>query len=354
MLKYAKTLSSDKVNHAQNQSNCEPLSDPMHALWNDSSDEQTGIFGLPFSVDESSVVLMSAPWEAACSQGLGTAQAPELILQQSRFVELHDIELGNIYERKIALAEQDSELRTLVKNAAALNSSASEYKYQIDQISNHFCQIIDKRVSQYLRAGQNVGLLGGDHSVIQGSVTAHHRMFPQIGILQIDAHSDLRPALDGLTRSHASVMYNVMEELNPVSLTQVGIRALCSVERDYIEKNRNIHLFSDAAIQRWLAMGQGWLAYCELIVDSLPMDIYLTVDIDGLDPTYCPNTGTPVPGGLTFNQVLMLLKLIVKSGRKIRGFDLVEVGGNELDALIAAHLLYPLCGLVGDIAISHH
>ncbi|MBX2823984.1 MAG: arginase family protein [Gammaproteobacteria bacterium] len=326
----------------------DPRADPMLSIWNDSSDESAGVFGLPFALDEASLAIVPAPWDAACSQGFGTALAPELILQTSRFLELHDIELGNIYERGIAMVPTRGELTQYAQQASILQSS-DEYPARLDSLSRQFSAIVDAEVSRHIDENRRVGLLGGDHSVSLGAIAAHCRACPEMGILQIDAHADLRPSLDGLTRSHASVMYHVMEDISPVSLTQVGIRGLCSVERAYLEHNKRIHMISDYSMQQSLASGETWLAVCDRIIETLPEQVYLTLDIDGLDPAFCPHTGTPVPGGLTYHQVTILLHRLIDSGRLLLGFDLVEVGGHEQDALIAAHLLYRLCGLVAPV-----
>ena len=324
--------------------NC--VSNPLHPLWNDSSDAQSGIFGLPFGIDESSVAILPVPWDAACSQGTGTARAPDIIVEQSRFVELHDLVLGNIYERGIALNPLRIDVASLARQAQCAQATKGSSSALTDSLCQQLNTGLYKETLQHLNANRSVGVLGGDHSVSYGAIAAHLETFPDTGILQIDAHADLRPSLDGLIWSHASVMYHVMETLAPVSLTQVGIRGLCSIERNYQRSNNQIVVFTDPDIQRQLAQNIPWLSICDQIIDSLPENVYVTFDIDGLEPAYCKATGTPVPGGLSYTQAQLLLHRIVETGRTIRGFDLVEVGGCDEDALIAAHLLYTLCGIV--------
>lgn len=322
-----------------------PVADPLDAMWNDSSGEETGLFGLPFSVNDASLVIVPVPWDIACSQGAGTAAAPELIRAASGHVELHDVVLGNIYERGIAMAAVSPELIAMIEQIDALDTSDKAVIPALDRECEKMNHIVKSCVSAELIAGRTTGLLGGDHSVSFGSIAAHCELFPEMGILQIDAHADLRPSLDGMKWSHASVMHHVMEELSPLSLTQFGVRGICSVERAYQKMNQSIQMVTSHELQQQLASGQAWLGLCDQIIATLPKELYLSLDIDGLDPACCPNTGTPVPGGLSFTQVTLLLQRIVESGRVIRGFDLVEVGGNNRDALIAAHLLYFLCGL---------
>jgi agmatinase len=319
---------------------------PLHPLWNDSSDENSGLFGLPFDVENSSTVVVPAPWDGACSQGTGTCDAPGLILEQSRYLELHELTLGNIYERGIALAETSPEFQTLTDKAEHLHKDPQAEK--LDRLCECVNSLVFKEVSAHIDADRSVGLLGGDHSVSYGSIMAHQDKFPEIGLLQIDAHADLRPSLDGMAWSHASVIHQVMESIPALPLTQVGIRAICSQELAYKNKNPRIKQFTDVECQRSLATGESWLSICDRVIETLPNQVYLTLDIDALEPGSCPNTGTPVPSGLSYAQLTILLCRVVESGRVLRGFDLVEVGGQPQDALIAAHLLYLLCGLVED------
>lgn len=322
------------------------IDDPLHPAWNESVDPEAGIFGLPFTLEESSLVIIPVPWDAACSQGKGTAEAPALIAEQSHYVELHDLTLGNIYERRIALAPESPEFAKLTDTARLSAGTAAADIASLDLLGGRITEVVQHEVGHYLAKGKSVALLGGDHSVSLGAIKAHHDMFPHMGILQIDAHADLRPSLDGLTWSHASVMYHVMQQVQPESLVQVGIRATCSLERQFESDHDRIRQFTDHEMQFMLAAGSSWITICDSIIQALPEEVYLTLDIDGLDPAYCPNTGTPVPGGLSFAQLSVLLHRLVESGRLLRGFDLVEVGGHPADALSAAHLLYLLCGLV--------
>ena len=194
-----------------------------------------------------------------------------------------------------------------------------------------------------------MALLGGDHSTPLGLLQALAEKHPQFGILQIDAHFDLRKAFEGFTHSHASIMYNALDLPQVHKLVQVGIRDYCQEEVDVVAQYPGrIHCFYDRDLRRSVLHGENWWTICKRIVHSLPKEVYISFDIDGLDPSLCPNTGTPVPGGLQWEEVLMLLETIVESGRKIIGFDLVEVSGateNEWDAIIGARMLFKLCNL---------
>ncbi|MCG8575093.1 MAG: arginase family protein, partial [Flavobacteriales bacterium] len=166
------------------------------------------------------------------------------------------------------------------------------------------------------------------------------------GILQIDAHADLRPAYEGFEYSHASIMWNVLKLPAVTKLVQVGIRDLCQQELDDIRSQpERIRTFFDAQLKDAQHRGEPWSETMRQIVETLPEKVYISFDIDGLDPKLCPNTGTPVPGGLEFDQALALIREVVRSGRQLIGFDLVEVspGTSEWDANVGARLLYNLC-----------
>jgi agmatinase len=190
-----------------------------------------------------------------------------------------------------------------------------------------------------------VGLLGGDHSTPLGFLRALSEKYERFGILQIDAHADLRKAYEGFTYSHASIMYNALKLPSVSRLIQVGIRDFCEEEQDVINRSRGrISTFFDEDLKAWRYKGETWDALCNSIIKELPANVYISFDIDGLDPKLCPNTGTPVAGGLEFQEAIYLIKKVAQS-RKIIGFDLCEVapGQNDWDANVGARLLYNLC-----------
>ena len=194
-------------------------------------------------------------------------------------------------------------------------------------------------------------MLGGDHSSPEGNIRAVCEAHPgEIGVLHIDAHADLRVAYQGFERSHASIMYNVMSaKWKPKQLVQVAIRDFSAEEHALIESRPDIETFFDLNLKRELFQGKTWNDICARIASHLPKKIYVSFDIDGLSPEYCPHTGTPVPGGLTFDQANYLLAQLVANGKEIAGFDLNEVapGGSESDEWdgnVGARLLYKMCG----------
>jgi len=201
-----------------------------------------------------------------------------------------------------------------------------------------------------LEKGKLVGLVGGDHSTPLGFFKAIGEHKGEFGILQIDAHCDLRDAYEGFKYSHASIMYNALAEVPQLTkLVQVGIRDYCEEEVDYVNNSEGrVVTFFDKDIKERQFEGESWKAICDSIVDNLPQQVYISFDIDGLDPKLCPHTGTPVPGGFEAEQIYYLFKRVLASGRQLIGFDLNEVSTShdEWDANVGARVLFKLCNLL--------
>jgi agmatinase len=176
----------------------------------------------------------------------------------------------------------------------------------------------------------------------------------EFGILQIDAHADLREAYEGFTYSHASIMYNALKLKQVKRLVQVGIRDIAESEVELVRSsNGRIITFYDTMLKDALYKGASWKKQCKKIIAQLPQKVYISFDIDGLDPKLCPGTGTPVPGGLEFEEALYLIRALVNGGHKIIGFDLCEVapGNSQWNGNVGARLLYKLCNLM---YVSNH
>lgn len=327
-------------------------------------DPAGSIFGLPFSAHESSVVLVPVPWEATTSYGRGTANGPAAIRAASPQLDLFDpmlaeLGLGRPWAWGIHMLAEDPEIQALNTRACAralpviavggalgddpeLHAALAEVNTASEQLDTW----VRTQVEAQLAAGKIVGVVGGDHSVSLGAIAAHAARFPGMGVLHVDAHADLRRAYEGFSRSHASVMGNVLDEVDGVArLVQVGIRDLSAQEWERSRSDPRVVTHLDAALWDRTFAGTPWLTLCREIVDALPQQVYVSFDIDGLDPALCPGTGTPVPGGLSFAEAHALLLEVVRSGRTVVGFDLVEVAGGEWDANVGARLLHRLCGL---------
>lgn len=322
-----------------------------------------GIFGLPHKPEDSRVVLIPAPWEATVSYGSGTADGPAAILRASHQVDLLDRDTGKPYESGIAMLPISETVRAWSDEARGLAASVIEnggakgdpqLLANIERV-NDLGRLLNGWVANETRAwlacDKIVGIVGGDHSVPLGAIAAIADEKPGLGILHIDAHADLRVAYEGFTFSHASIMDNVMREVPTVAkLVQVGVRDYCEQEDDAIRDSAGrIRTFFESDIRRELLDAGSWRRVCNRIVAELPETNYISFDIDGLDPVLCPNTGTPVPGGLSFAEMTMLLRTLVDSGRKVVGFDLVEVAPDptrvsEWDGNVAARVLYKMIG----------
>ncbi len=327
-----------------------------------------GMFGLPFTIEECETVLIPVPWEVTVSYGGGTADGPQAILDASYQVDLYDPNLKDAWKLGIALDEISDEVRSKSdKNRQAaeryineLANGADENDAELKKISSTIkieCEWLNNWVKQrclhFLNQNKIVGLVGGDHSTPLGMMQALSEKFGNFTILQIDAHADLRNAYEGFDYSHASIMFNALKINGVEKLVQVGIRDYCEEELNLINSNPKIKTFFDRDIKYAHYNGDSWDRIVNRIINELPQNVYLSFDIDGLDPKLCPNTGTPVAGGFEVEQILFLLEKIVKSGRKIIAFDLNEVSpgvGNDWDANVAARLLYRICNLV---AMSH-
>lgn len=305
------------------------------------SQADAGIFGLnPKDTKDCKLVLIPVPWDVTTSYLPGTAKGPQAILRASHQKDLADEELVRPYEPGI-------EMLDIPKKLAAL-SNATRAKRASRKIVNKACDSMNAWVQAQTRAllekSKLVGVVGGDHSSPLGAIQAVAEKEKAFGILHLDAHHDLRKSYEGYTFSHASIFYNVCESVPNLSkLVQVGIRDFCEEEQSYAE-DRDIKVFYDGALAREKMSGTPWAKIAADIVRELPERVWVSFDIDALDPALCPGTGTPVPGGLNFYEAQFLISDVVSSGRKIIGFDLCEVGPSEWDANVGMRVLYQLCG----------
>jgi len=306
-----------------------------------------GIFGLSSSLTESRLIICPIPFDATTSYGQGTSSGPQSILKASLQKDLfhpvgseawrHGIYM--LPELEIA-RQQNSRIRRLVE--VARSHPDDQPDPLIDQTGEEIFESSKKIATDFLKDERIFAVLGGDHSVPLGSICAYAQNFPKVGLLHIDAHYDLRNSYEGFKHSHASIMYNVLKRADVQSITAVGIRDYCEEEASLALEDRRMKSFLDDQLMDWKAEGKSWKAICDLIIESLPENVYVSFDIDGLDPALCPNTGTPVPGGLSYHEAIYLLRQIFKSERRILGFDLCEVGAAELDANIGMRILYEL------------
>lgn len=326
-----------------------------------------GIFGLPFDENTAELIIIPVPWEVTVSYSPGTAHGPEAVLNASYQVDLFQDDIHEAWKMGIHLLpipedvqDKSNSYRILARNYINwLESGKPEDSLErfaaVPAIINKACAEMNdwvyKQVRKYRSKGKMVALLGGDHSTPLGMIKSLSEDYESFGVLQIDAHADLRTAYENFEYSHASISYNILKFPQISKLVQVGIRDYCHSEAILAKENNRIQTFYDKDIKEDLYEGKAWKVICDDIVEQLPDDVYITIDIDGFDPKLCPHTGTPVAGGFEMEQILYLMKQVVKSGKKIIGFDIVEVApgpdGDEWDGNVGARVLYRMANLYG-------
>jgi agmatinase len=324
------------------------------------------IFGLPFTEEDAALVIMPIPWEVTVSYRGGTARAPEHIFNASLQIDLFDPDVADGWKQGFFMRTPDKKVlmksdylrkeAELYINYIANGDIVADNKFmcktlkEINEGSNFLNGWVYDQTKELLDRDKLVCLLGGDHSTPLGFFKAIAEKHGDFGILQIDAHCDLRVAYEGFKYSHASVMYNALNEIPELTkLVQVGIRDYCEEEWQIIqESNFRIVTYFDKEIKERQYEGQIWKHIADEIVSHLPPKVFISFDIDGLDPKLCPHTGTPVQGGFETEQVFYLFKRLLQSGRKLIGFDLNEVGVSqgEWDENVGARVLFKLCNLL--------
>lgn len=322
------------------------------------------LFGLPFSAEEARVVILPVPWEVTVSYRAGTAGGPAAVLEASPQIDYWVPGMPEAWKTGIALLPLSA---AWAARGAALRKDTATYLEWLEtgergqtDVSGFLasvdsaCQALNAwtraEADRYLEAGKRVGILGGDHSTPLGLIQALAGRYPDFGILQIDAHADLRVAYEGFRYSHASIMTNALELPQVSRLVQVGVRDQSEGEVRVVGAScGRIRQFTDECLKAERFAGRLWKDQCAEILAALPQSVYLSFDIDGLQPALCPSTGTPVPGGLQWEEAVFLINQLVASGRELIGFDLCEVapGNDPWDAIVGARILYRLATLAG-------
>lgn len=327
---------------------------------------ESGIYGLPADPAAARVHVIPVPFDATTSYRKGAARGPAAILQASRQVELNDLLLGKPFLQGICMLEADPRIAAANEEAGAkadriiavggvIGSDRSLAKdlARVNELGDEVNAIVRRATKAVLDAGKIPAIVGGDHSVPFGAIQAASERFPGLGVLHFDAHADLREAYEGFTWSHASIMHNVATRLEGVaSLAQVGLRDLGEKEHERILGSKGrIRALLDTEWARARLEGFNLRELVKKRLEQLPENVYVSFDVDGLDPALCPNTGTPVPGGLSWHEAMLWIEELARSGRTIVGLDLNEVnpgpGDPEVDswdAIVGARLLYRLIG----------
>lgn len=321
-------------------------------------------FGLPFEPEQAALVLISAPWDVTVSYGAGTSYAPDSIIEASTQLDFYEPLAPGQWRRGIATAgidyrihEESQRLRTdaakVIRHLERGGCLTDDYVVRKVRRVNDGCEEMNANIGEqaanWLGKRKIVGLVGGDHSTPYGLIRALGTRHPEFGILHIDAHCDLRDAYEGFEFSHASIMYNVLRDVpSVVKIAQVGVRDFSETEATLAAADKRVATFDDMSLSAAEFRGETWDELCRRIVETLPQEVYVSFDIDGLTYENCPNTGTPVAGGLTFNKAVWLIDALVRSGRRIIGFDVVEVAPApevHIDAITGARMLWKLCNL---------
>lgn len=321
-----------------------------------------GIYGLPFKEKEAKVVYLPIPWDVTTSYQAGTSKGPEAILNASEQIDFFDLDYIDAYQAGLFMKKESAKIKKLNREGRALAKKiidaddATMAKSKTLQASlkkvNAICNDLNNEVYKETKAlldnDQISVVVGGDHATPFGAIKAYAEKYEGLGVLHFDAHSDTRIAYMGFENSHASIMHNVMEKIPQVGkLVQVGIRDFCQQEYEYTRDNPKVEVYFDQNLTRRKLAGENFEKIAKEIVSHLPKNVYISFDIDGLDPRFCPNTGTPVPGGLEYSEVVFIINELIKSKRKLVGFDLVEVAPSpdkkdEWDANVGMRMLYKM------------
>lgn len=269
-------------------------------------------------LENAKFVIQQIPYEHTSSYLSGSAKGPQAIVDASHFVEFYDEELDCETYRSGGIATLD------------------ELEFE-DAVNEKAISLIEKQTDELINKGKYVVSLGAEHTVTFGFVKSHAKIYKNLSVLQLDAHSDLRMEYQGNPLSHASVMARIYDMGIP--MVQVGIRAQCKEEADLIKKSEKIHTYYAHRIRK----DAGWM---QDAVNKLSENVYLTIDADGFDPSIVPAVGTAEPNGLFWDETLTFLKMVFEQ-KNVVGFDVVECApaeGSILSEYTLAKLVYRLIG----------
>ncbi len=323
-----------------------------------------GLFGLDTPLAEAKVVVIGVPFDATASYRKGAARGPRAILRASLQVDLFDLATGRPYEAGIAMEPIDERFDAWNTEAGALadqiiavggvlagNAKLEKALARVNTIGEEVNRLVHAKTLAVLDRDRLPAIVGGDHSAPFGAIQACAERFGEIGVLHFDAHADLRHAYEGFEWSHASIMDNVVRKLGQVSrIVQVGVRDFC--EQEYGEIHDSEGGIRTVFDRDWAAAifdGEDPRKIVREHLAFLPKHVFVSFDVDGLEPALCPNTGTPVPGGLSWREANLWLDELAQSGRRVVGLDLNEVNPgaarddeDSWDAIVGARLLYRL------------
>jgi len=270
------------------------------------------------ALETAKYVLLPVPYDGTSTYIKGAEKGPQAIIDASDSIELYDIQ---------------TELEAY---KSGIYTDKHTFSFETPE---KMVEEVEKRVAFFLQQNKTIGLLGGEHSISIGAIEAFAEKYPNLSVLQMDAHADLREVYNGSRYNHACVMRRAQEIANVV---QVGIRNVC------IEEKRNI-VPENIFYAHKICGKTDWMQHA---IERLSENVYLTIDLDGFDPSIVPATGTPLPGGLLWYETIALLDLLFRS-KKVVGFDVVELcpqDDNKISDVLAAVLVYKIISFMEKYA----
>ena len=275
---------------------------------------------LPYSeYGKAKIVVLPVPYDMTATYVPGARNGPKAVIEASNHMELYDEELG--------------------KETYRVGIDTGETLDVADKSPEDMLNMVSKAVSSEIESQKYQVVMGGEHSISLGVVRELVKKYPNLSVLQLDAHADLRDSYDGTPYNHACVGRRI-SELCP--LVQVGVRSISKEEVDF-KKLSKVVTISDHEVKQ----GQRW---SEKVLDNLTDDVYLTFDLDVLDPAIMPAVGTPEPGGLNWHETIRFLRMISQK-KRIVSFDMVELTpqpGNVAPDFLAAKLMYRIMGYIAE------
>ncbi|MCB0398373.1 MAG: agmatinase [Winogradskyella sp.] len=261
-------------------------------------------------LDQSKIVLIPVPYDGTSTWQKGADKGPEAFLHASENMELYDIETDSeVYLQGIHLAEPVTE-----------NASPEA-----------MVEAVHQATKKYIKKNKFVTIFGGEHSISIGTIRAFNEMFEDLTVLHIDAHADLRESYEGSKCNHACAVYEASQTTN---LIQVGIRSMDAIEKTVMDEDKTYFAHEMAVDDNWM----------DSAIDQMTDNVFITFDLDALDPSIMPSTGTPEPGGLFWYETLEFLKQVFEE-KNVVGFDIVELcpDKNEKSSdFLAAKLYYKM------------
>lgn len=323
-------------------------------------------FGIALEPERAALVLLSAPWDATASLRSGSSYAPDAVIEASRYVDFYEPLAPNTWRKGIATAPIDYSIQDLshrlrsdaegvIKLHDELGISVLDnlmYERRLRRVNEGSAEMnlnLFKQVTRWLKQDKIVGVVGGDQSVTYSTVRALGHKYEKLGVVHIDSKCDMHESYQGFDFSHASTMYNILRDVPQVEkLVAVGVQEFSPIEWERATNDSRVSLYTAQDIWSRQFEGDTWANIVRSIINELPNDVYLSLDIDGLENECSPNRGHLTAGGLGFHRVVYLMERIVASGRRIVGFDITEVVPsieNKAEMRVVARLLFKMCSI---------